>query len=148
MLSRTSEHALRAVVYLAQHVDDWPIPGRRIAEALDIPRKYLSCILANLVRARILEATPGKSGGFRMVSTPERIRLRQVLTPFEPVLTDHRACPFGNAICSDDHPCAGHHRWRGVREAYDRFLEETTVYDVSVPQNDRQSKSRKKGTRR
>lgn len=148
MLSRTSEHALRAVVYLAQHVDDWPIPGRHIAEALDIPRKYLSSILANLVRAGVLEATPGKSGGFGMVRPPERIRLREVLTPFESVLTDHRACPFGNAICSDDHPCAGHHRWRGVREAYERFLQGTTVHDVSLPQNGRQVKSRKKGTRR
>jgi Rrf2 family protein len=148
MLSRTSEYALRAVVYLAQHVDVWPIPGRRIADELDIPRKYLSSILADLVRAGVLEATPGKSGGFRMVRPPERVRLLEVLAPFESVLTDRRACPFGNAVCSDDHPCAGHSRWRVVRQAYEDFLQESSVYDVSAPRNGRRSTSRKKGTRR
>ena len=148
MLSRTSEYALRAVVHLAQHVDAWPIPGRRIAEELDIPRNYLSSILADLVRAGVLEAAPGKRGGFRMVRPPERVRLLDVLAPFEPVLIDRRACPFGNAICSDDRPCAGHDRWKRVKEAYEHFLHETSVYDVSVSQNGRRSKSRTRGTRR
>ena len=37
MLSLTSEYALRAMIHLAQHVDDWPIPGKDIAEHAGIP---------------------------------------------------------------------------------------------------------------
>ena len=32
MLSRTSEYVLRAMAFMAQHVDEWPLPGPRIAE--------------------------------------------------------------------------------------------------------------------
>ena len=66
MLSLTNEYALRSAVYLAQHEAAQPIPGHRIAEALGIPSKYLSVILRDLVRVGVLQASPGKSGGFRL----------------------------------------------------------------------------------
>ena len=64
MLSVTGEYALRAMVYLARNSESWPISGPRIAEAAGVPRKYLSSILADLVRSGLLEGTRGKSGGF------------------------------------------------------------------------------------
>ena len=67
-----------------------------------------------------------------MTRSPQEIRLFEVLAPFEPVLTNRRPCPFGNVVCGDDDPCAGHDRWKLVREAYQRFLSETTVLDVAV----------------
>ena len=51
MLTRTSEYAVLAMIYLAQHTDDWPIAGRKIAEATGIPRKYLAAVLGDLVRS-------------------------------------------------------------------------------------------------
>ncbi len=137
MLSLTGEYALRAMVYLTTHAEDWPIPGKRIAEGAGIPRKYLSAILGDLVRAGILASSPGPGGGFRMARSPKDIRLFEVLAPFEPVLGNRRPCPFGNEECSDDDPCAGHDRWQRVNETYSRFLQETSVYDVSVKRRKR-----------
>lgn len=131
MLSTTSEHALKAMVYLAQHADEWPIPGRQVAAELAIPRKYLSSILRDLVRAGVLESSPGPGGGFKMVRSADTVRLCEVLAPFEPGLSSEQGCPFGNATCSDDDPCAGHERWRQVKDVFVRFLEETTVRDVA-----------------
>ena len=132
MLTLTSEYALRAMVFLARHVEEWPVPGQRIAEEAEIPRKYLSKVLADLVRAGVLEGSRGKSGGFRMTRSPRDIHLFEVLAPFEPVLTNRRPCPFGNMVCSDREPCAGHERWKLVRESYDQFLNATSVQDVAV----------------
>jgi Rrf2 family protein len=132
MLTLTSEYALRAMAFLARHVEDWPVSAQHIAEESSVPRKYLSKILADLVRAGLLEGSRGKSGGFRMARSAKEIHLYEVLAPFEPVLTNRRPCPFGNVVCSDDDPCAGHERWKTVREAYQRFLSETTVHDVAV----------------
>ena len=132
MLSLTSEYALRAIVVLAASADGAPISGQRIAETSGVPRKYLSKILADLVRAGVLQATRGKSGGFRFARAPRDIRLHQVLEPFEPVLTSRRPCPFGNVVCSDDAPCSGHDRWKKVRQAYQKFLLETTIQDVAA----------------
>ena len=109
MMTLTSEYALRAMIYLAQHDDAWPLSGNRIAAETGASRKYLSKILADLVRARVLVASRGKSGGFRLARSPEQIRVADVLAPFEPVLGNRRPCPFGNPVCNDDEPCPGHY---------------------------------------
>ncbi len=135
MLSRTSEYVLRAMALMAQQVDEWPLPSPRIAEQTGIPRKYLSNILSSLVRAGILQSAPGIGGGFRMTRSPKVVFLREVLEPFEPALGPTRPCPFGQEVCNDTDPCAGHERWKRVREAYADFLQHTSVYDIGVEQN-------------
>lgn len=132
MLSVTGEYALRAMVYLARNAESWPIPGPRIAEAAGVPRKYLSSILADLVRTGLLEGTRGKSGGFQMTRPAKSVSLAQVIAPFEPITANRKSCPFGNKICSDKDPCAAHDRWKEVNAAVTRFLDETTLQDVAA----------------
>lgn len=136
MLSLTAEYALRAMICLARMIDEWPVPGRVIAEESKIPAKYLSAILGDLVRAGVLESSPGRTGGFRMARPPKEITLLEVFEPFEPSIGSRRPCPFGNETCSDENPCAGHEPWKKVRESFSKFLCETSVYDVSAPQSD------------
>lgn len=144
MFSLTTEYAMKAVVYLTQNGDDGPVPSHRIAEDLAIPSKYLSTILRDLVRAGILVASPGKTGGFRISKEPGRLRLIDVVSPFEIPILGRRGCPFGNAECNNDDPCAGHDRWMRVKQEIERFLNETTVRDISV----RPRRSNKKRRRR
>ena len=92
MLTRTSEYAMQAMIHLVRHGQDGPIPGGQIATATGVPRKYLSKILADLVRAGVLEASPGKTGGFRLAAPAKKIPLFEVLTPFEPLLGVQRVC--------------------------------------------------------
>lgn len=132
MLSATGEYALRAMVFLARNPNAWPIPGPRIAEAAGVPRKYLSAILADLVRAGLLAGTRGKSGGFQMTRPAKEIYLAEVLAPFEPISANRKSCPFGNRICSDTESCSAHERWKEVNGALTRFLEDTTLQDVEV----------------
>ena len=131
MLTRTSEYALQAMIYLARHLDDFPVAGRKIAKDADISPKYLSAVLGDLVRAGVLSSSPGAGGGFRLSRSPKQIKLSVVLAPFEPILANRRPCPFGQDTCSDSDPCTGHEEWKRVRETYSRFLEETSVHDVA-----------------
>jgi Rrf2 family transcriptional regulator, iron-sulfur cluster assembly transcription factor len=132
LLTLTGEYALRAMVYLAQNGDGESITSRQIAEGAEIPSKYLSKVLSDLVRAGVLCAARGKTGGFTLARQPERIRLAEVLAPFEPVLGSRRPCPFGNLVCSDEDPCAGHYGWKRVRDEFTSFLDRTTVRDVAL----------------
>jgi Rrf2 family protein len=130
MLSRTSHYALRALVYLARHEEEWPIPGARMAQAADIPRKYLSKVLGDLVRSGVLESTPGRTGGFRLCHPPDRTMLIDVLAPFEHF--ERRDCPFGNQICSDSNPCGTHYEWKKVLTARQDFLRNTSLRDIAI----------------
>lgn len=132
MLSKTGEYALRAMIHLAQHADEWPISGARIAAHTRVPAKYLSKILGDLVRAGVLEASRGLGGGFRMARSPSHVHLYEVLAPFEDLLTNTRACPFANQRCSDRNPCLGHAGWKQVRDTFERFLKETSLIEVAV----------------
>lgn len=140
MLSRTSEYALRAVMYLAQHPDRWPIPGNQIAEEAEVPAKYLSKVLGDLVRNGVLASSRGKCGGFSMVRSPRKTYLIDVLTPFESF--DQRRCPFGNSRCDDRNPCLAHDKWKRVISAEQDFLRKTTVHDVAVKGDKRKRKKK------
>ncbi len=130
MLSKSSEYALRALIYLTRQEGDWPIPGRDIARQAGVPENYLAKILGDLVRAGVLEASRGKSGGFRLARAARDIRLHEVLLPFERF--DRRRCPFGNVQCDDEEPCLAHGAWKHVLETFQQFLQTTSIADVSI----------------
>lgn len=130
-MTRSSEYAVRALIFLVQHEDRWPIPGREIADGVNIPGKYLQKILGDLSRAGVLESSPGRAGGFRLRRPADRIRLMDVLAPFERF--EGGRCPFRHAVCSDRSPCRAHDEWKRVVEAEQRFLREMTISDVARP---------------
>lgn len=130
-MTRSSEYALRALVYLVQHRDRWLIPGQEIAKGVGIPARYLQKILGDLTRTGVLESSPGRAGGFRLRRPAHRIPLLDILSPFERFSTGR--CPFGNAICSDRNPCRAHDQWKKVLETEQRFFREVSIDEVAEP---------------
>ncbi|MFQ5413674.1 MAG: RrF2 family transcriptional regulator [Phycisphaerae bacterium] len=143
MLSVTSEYAIRAMVYITQQGDEEPVLARTIASELEIPANYVSKILRDMAHGGLLKSSRGVGGGFRLARDARRIRLGDIVTPFENVPHNAR-CPFGNAVCSDEHPCAAHDYWRDVKAAYDDFLEHTTLAMVARERAPRAAPKRKR----
>ncbi len=130
MLSGTAEYALRATLYIAQHGDaDGLVRSDRVAEAIGIPRNYLSKILHALARAGILTSTRGPLGGFGLAEHPDRLPIYRIVEPFEALETG-RSCILGRSECNDRNPCPAHERWKGISEEVSRFFRGTTVGDL------------------
>lgn len=130
MLSHTAEYALRAVLYIAQHQTETELVRNDvIAEALDVPRNYLSKILHTLGREKLLQSTRGPSGGFRLARNPDNVSLLQVVEPFDD-FGGPRSCLLGRPRCSDRNPCPAHNRWKGISEQVGAFFRNTTVGDL------------------
>jgi len=136
MLSQTAEYALRAVLYLAERADDRTVRVGEMAQALRIPHNYLSKILHRLARAGVLTSTRGKTGGFQLAVPAERLRLYEIVAPFDQV-DERRRCLLGRPQCSDRTACAAHTRWKEVADTVATFFRETTVAellsDAAVP---------------
>lgn len=128
MLSQTAEYALRTVLHIATD-GTAPHGVEGLAQALGIPRNYLSKTLHQLKRAGVLESTRGPGGGFRLARPPHRIRLIEVIRPFDDV-GEGRRCLLGNPVCSDRTACEAHKRWKDVSERLAGFFRETTVGDL------------------
>lgn len=129
MLSQTAEHAMRAVLYLAQRAPGEAVPAEAIAEALDAPRSYLSKTLAALARQGIVSSMRGPTGGFRLAVAPERLTVEEVVRAFDEPRA-RAACLLGGKPCRDDAPCAAHYRWKAVTEDAREPLRRTTVADL------------------
>jgi Rrf2 family iron-sulfur cluster assembly transcriptional regulator len=131
MLSMTAQYALRAFVYIAGQNGDQPVLAREIAAHTGVPLHYLSRILRDAVRAGLLESARGVGGGFRLTRPANRIKLYDVLSPFDDVL-DRSRCPFGQPRCNDQSPCGFHEYWKPIKTAYLKMLEETTLGNVPI----------------
>jgi Rrf2 family transcriptional regulator, iron-sulfur cluster assembly transcription factor len=79
ILSRSSDYALRALIYLAEQDSERPVPLEQIAQAQQIPAALLSKILQTLVKANVLRSQRGYSGGFVLVADPAQLFLDEVI---------------------------------------------------------------------
>lgn len=72
------EYGLKAVLYLADKED--LVSSREISREMGIPRDYLIQLAQLLRNAGIVEARPGKYGGYRLAEDPAEITLLAVLS--------------------------------------------------------------------
>jgi len=79
-LSAKAEYACLAILALARpHADGSPLRIREIAEAHEIPERYLVQILLQLKGAGLVHSTRGAAGGYRLARPAEAISLGEVL---------------------------------------------------------------------
>ncbi len=83
MLSKKTKYAINALVYIAKHRSEQPIPVSRIAEEQHIPLKFLESILTELKNARILNSKKGKYGGYSLNGEPDEIHMARVMRLFD-----------------------------------------------------------------
>lgn len=79
MLTKTTETGIQALVYLARQVAGAPVSPRSVAKALGISPTYLAKIMAQLVRADILQAHRGAKGGVTFAREPKAVTLLDVV---------------------------------------------------------------------
>lgn len=130
VFSASTTHALRAVAWMAAHPDGGPVLGRDLARKLAIPPDYLSKVLGALTRAGVLSATRGANGGYRLARSPAKIRLAEVVAPFEGKRARSSCVLRPGRPCRDSGACGAHAAWSSVNDAYGAFLEKTTVADL------------------
>jgi Rrf2 family protein len=129
MLSQTSEHAIRALLYLAQRPTGQAVPAERIARALGAPANYLAKTLNALAKHGLVSSTRGPAGGFCLRAPAGAITLAEVVEAFG----EQRAqaiCMLGDRPCSARTPCAAHVRWMQVQGAMHAPLRSTSIADL------------------
>ncbi len=93
MLSNTAEYALRAMVYLAAF-GDRARTADEMAEKTQVPRGYLSKVMRDLRRARLVEAQRGPNGGFVLSRSADAISVLDVVNAVDPIKRI-TSCPLG-----------------------------------------------------
>jgi Rrf2 family protein len=126
MLNQTAEYALRTAVFLAEQPPGSSWRAADLADRLGIPANYLSKILHQLARDGVLDSQRGRAGGFRLGKPAARVRLTDVVSPFDTV-ESRRGCLLGRPVCSDATPCQAHDRWKAIGASLADFFRTTTL---------------------
>lgn len=83
-LSTRSRYGLRALIYIAKNQrEENPISVRKIAEAEEIPLRYLERIMRILSQKGYVRAEVGAEGGYYLKVPPENIRVLDVVEALE-----------------------------------------------------------------
>lgn len=79
MLSQKTRYTIRALQHLADTVGQGPTRLDAIAEAQNIPRKFLTVILSEMVRAGLVISHRGRDGGYELALAPVDIRYGDII---------------------------------------------------------------------
>lgn len=93
LISRTSEYALRAVIWLVQEPARSQTT-RQIAAGTRTPPDYVSKVLQLLAKTGLVRSQRGLGGGFRLAGDPAQITVLDVINAVDPLEHIH-TCPLG-----------------------------------------------------
>jgi Rrf2 family protein len=127
-VSAKADYAARAAAELATAVDS-PITADRIAEAQEIPVKFLETILSELKHAGIVRSQRGPVGGYTLARPADQISLADVIRAVDGPLANVRGDRPENV---EYHGAAAGLTdvWIAVRAALREILETTTLADL------------------
>jgi len=127
--SSACDYAVRAATHLARHPDAL-VQLKDIAREEGIPAPFAGKILQGLVRAGILRSVKGPRGGYGLARLPRAIALIDVRAAVDGT-ADLDMCAVGLGACSDEQPCPLHDAFKPVRHSIRRYLESTTLADMT-----------------
>lgn len=97
--SKATNYALHIMGHLASSPQNQRISVQQLAEQQRISPSYLSKILTRLVKARMIESSPGANGGYKLTSDWETISFLDVIHAIEGSASLFDGCLNGNPDC-------------------------------------------------
>lgn len=126
ILSRTSQYAVQALIYMATQPPTTPVLNKDIADKLHVPAPYLAKILQNLAKGGLLYSYRGRLGGFCLKEEGGKLTLMDILMQTEGAAFT-QSCLLGLKKCADETACPVHFRWQPVKEKIIALLRETNL---------------------
>jgi Rrf2 family protein len=128
-VSAKADYALRAVIELAA-MGDGPLKGERIAQAQEIPLKFLENILGDLRHAGVVHSQRGVEGGYWLARPADEITVAEVIRAVEgPIANVRGVGPERVEYAGSAAPLRD--VWIAVRANLRGVLENVTIADLA-----------------
>ena len=131
MLSKATEYAIRALVYIDLQNKQGQTPGfREISREIDSPVQFTAKILQTLTRYGLISSMKGRGGGFFFDDRAEELTLYEVVHAWEGNQFFNR-CLFGFKYCDHEHPCPLHEDFMKIWEDFKALLKRETIQSMA-----------------
>jgi Rrf2 family protein len=129
-VSAKADYALRACIQLAAAEGEGHVKGERIAQAQDVPLKFLENILGDLRQVGLVRSQRGAEGGYWLARPADEITLAEVIRAVEGPLANVRGVrPDSVSYQGVAEPLRD--VWIAVRASLRSVLEAVTLADVA-----------------
>ena len=127
-LTRKTDYGLRAISELARRPEE-ATPIANIAQLHGIPDSFLEKIMQELRQAGLVEATHGRSGGYRLARPPQQISLKEVVHALEgPIALV--MCLDPNLKCKIELGCPTSNVWSLINARFEESLSTLSLEDM------------------
>jgi Rrf2 family protein len=131
MLSKTTQYAIRAMVYIYLQNSMTKRPGvSEIAQEIKAPVAYSAKILHTLTKHGMLDSAKGRGGGFFFTGNQSAVSLYEVIRVMEGDGLFSK-CGFGLKNCNDDIPCPLHDEYNKIRNSFSAFVKRESIRSLS-----------------
>ncbi len=130
-LSMRTDYALRALFTLVEHFGGGPISIGELARRNDVPKRFLEHIMLDLKAKGVVESIAGKYGGYRLLRSPDRITMGEIVRYFDGYLAPIACVSISEyKRCSQENTCRFRPLFLEARKSVARLMDQTTLAGV------------------
>lgn len=134
MLTAKGKYSLKALAHLATLEPGATTQAIDIAQANNIPKKFLDAILGELRNAGIVHSRKGPGGGYMLARAPSEIKIGHVIRtidgPLAPIACASRTAYQPCRDCRDVKTCAVRLLMTKVRDAMSDVLDRVSLAEM------------------
>jgi len=129
-LSNTSKYAIRILTYMADNKDTKLINATELANTLQIPYKFLTKIMTELVKEGLISSIRGREGGYTFKKEISQITVEDILKIFNDEIKEEQ-CILGIGLCNGQDKCALHDQWLDSKEVLQKMFRESSLDSIA-----------------
>lgn len=127
-LTSKGRYAVTAMLDVALHAEQGPVPLADISERQGISLSYLEQLFAKLRKQGLVSSVRGPGGGYRLGADSEEISIGRIITAVNESV-DATRC-HGETGCQGGIQCLTHSLWRDLSVRISDFLNEITLGEL------------------
>lgn len=127
-LTTKGRYAVTAMLDLALHAKESPVPLADISQRQGISLSYLEQLFAKLRRQGLVDSARGPGGGYRLSRPAKDIAVAEVIEAINEQIDIRRCGGLGN--CQEDEPCLTHELWTDLSNQIYDFLNGISLGDL------------------
>lgn len=129
-ISTKGRYALRMMLDLAMNQGEDFVSLKDIAERQNVSKKYLEQIVPLMNKSGMLKTNRGNHGGYRLVKTPDKYTVGEILRVTEGSLAPVACLEYEPVDCERAGECLTLPVWRGLYKAVTDYLDGITLQDI------------------
>ena len=118
-------YAVTAMLDLALHATDKPVPLADISARQGISLSYLEQLFAKLRKQGLVDSARGPGGGYRLSREADKIAVADVINAIDEKVSVTRCDGAGD--CQNGEPCLTHELWEDLSQQIYKFLTDISL---------------------